>query len=222
MITMKLFNHDHIIYADDHSTVITYDGTQNHFMILKPQIKENMAISRLNYIYCDGCTIPPSRMNPIDDPDFKKHSDLFHNAVLFIPAAQSTALIPNKFWNLLNQKYQHLGIKTFTNYNGLEYEQMIPGTLPISTSISDLARIAPYFRQVIALRSGACDLIAQTTANLSILYNQEILNGAVVLEPNDIKWDSIHKLVNRENLHSYQYLPNLENKLIDNLIKQLT
>ncbi len=162
----------------------------------------------------------PSRMNPMDDED-DELIELFGRAVLLIPIAQSIKCLPNDFWRKLANKYTNEGYVVYTNYNGLEYEELIEGTMPLSSSLTELAQIAPYFSRIISLRNGTGDLIAETTAKLSIIYHAELPEKGVILEPNDVKWDSISELNGRAEIHYYQYLPDKEDELITALVGEI-
>ncbi len=217
IITCNLWCQDHIVYGFFRET-LTYKNDK--FSFVQYSNGNNMIEARLQWLGLSNGH-KPSKMLPLDEGDDSELKQLFEKSILFMPSAWSVHPIPMSFWKSLAKSYADAGFTIYTNYNGLDYERMIEGTKPLSSSIMELARIAPYFAQVISLRSGACDLLAETPANLSVLYSYELPNKGIALAPGDVTWDSIHELMTRKELNYFQYLPGYEQELNDALLKQV-
>ena len=101
----------------------------------------------------------PERMIPFDDGNNEELKEMFGQSVLLFPNAQSNygRLSPN-ILEIIAKYYLEHGYEVYTNYNGFSYETIVPDTKPLSSSIKELATIAPYFSQVISARSGAVDI----------------------------------------------------------------
>ncbi len=219
MIVMGFWNENHIRYGHFRE-VIEYDSDKNYFFLTQRGHGKSMSDERKIFLGIEGTGSRPSGIAAIDNGDDVELKKAFNKAVLLIPSAQSEISITDVFWQILADCYKKMGYEVYTNYNGLHYEQKVEGTKHISSSIKELAVMAPYFTQVIALRSGACDLLALTDTNLSVIYNSELPDRDVVLKRGDVKWDSIDEITEGDRLFFYQYLQGKDEELIKALIKQ--
>ncbi|MCR5603812.1 MAG: hypothetical protein K6G27_08940 [Lachnospiraceae bacterium] len=217
MIVMRLWNQNHIIYAHSRADLVYKD---NRFLFVQYPEGISMADTRLRWLGVNG-NYMPSKMLQLEDDQDTELSDMFGKAILLLPTAQSMQSIPKAFWKSLVERYLDEGYTVYTNYNGFKYEYVVEGTKPLSSTIMELARISPYFAQIIALRSGACDLLAETESNLSTLYCYEMPERGIVLNPGDVKWDSIHLLTDRKEMYYYQYLPGESDELISVLFEHV-
>lgn len=217
MTVMSLWNKNHIVYAHFRGALLYKDNVLS--LVQYPE-GDDMVESRRCWLGINE-EYTPSRMLPSDTEDAPELLELFGKSVLLMPTAQSVQSIPKAFWKSLAEKYTDEGYTVYTNYNGFEYEYVVEGTKPLSSTIMELARISPYFAQIIALRSGACDLLAETESNLSTLYCYEMPDRGIVLNPGDIKWDSLHLLTGRKEMYYYQYLPGESDELISVLFEHV-
>lgn len=168
----------------------------------------------------------PERMIPFDDGNNEELKEMFGQSVLLFPNAQSNygRLSPN-ILEIIAKYYLEHGYEVYTNYNGFSYETIVPDTKPLSSSIKELATIAPYFSQVISARSGAVDLLAQCGANLSVLYD----GGSVEIAPtasksvlgrNEVLLSNILDLVDRKGIVNYRVVAGEEEELLQTLMFQ--
>ncbi len=220
IIVMGYWNKNHIIYGH-YKNLLEYDSENQNFFTRQIGHGKSIAEERKLFLGIEESDILPSKMKKLDDGEDADLKALFNKAVLLIPAAQSEARVNDVFWRVLAEVYKKMGYDVFTNYNGFSYEQKIEGTKHISSTILELAQMGPYFAQVIALRSGACDLLALTDSNLSVIYNQGLTDAGVLLKKNDISWDSLYDLAGTGKLCTYQYLRDRDEELITALVRQL-
>ncbi len=172
----------------------------------------------------DDYQVSPRRMLLFDDGNNEELKEMFSNAVLFCPTMQTQqGYLPDALFETLAKKYSDIGYKCYTNYNGFSYERMIADTTPLASSLSEFSVIAPYFKQVIAVRSGACDLLAQTDANLSVIYHSnDVWNASNVLaSPEEIGQMTMFGLTKRDHLAEYVYIEGRENEFYDAVFAQL-
>lgn len=168
--------------------------------------------------------VHPQRMNTFDDGNSEELIELFSNAVLFCPTMQTQqGYIRDDFFEKLVKKYSDAGYDCYTNYNSFPYERMINGTKPLASSLQEFSVIAPYFKQVIAVRSGAADLLAQTEANLSVIYHHIDTDNSVDIyaTPEEIGMMTVFALVNRNNMSEYVYFEDKEDELIEAVYSQI-
>lgn len=166
----------------------------------------------------------PNRMLLFDDGKDEDLKQMFSNAILFCPTMQTQeGYLPDELFETLAKRYTDADYKCYTNYNGFDYERMIAETTPLASSLSEFSVIAPYFKQVIAVRSGACDLLAQTDANLSVIYHSRDVGNAnhIVASPDEIGRMTIFGLIQREHVAEYVYVEGREKEFYDAVFAQL-
>ncbi len=220
MMSRKYWKRDHIIYAMPNMADVICQGANVRFKYYCPDFCKTMIEQEKNILDLTG-EVVPSRMRPLDDGNNKEFQKCFGKSVLLLPVAQSLEMIPVTFWERLAIAFKEQGFDVYTNYNGFKYEVMVEGTLPLSTSIVELATVAPYFACVISHRSGACDLLAHTDTNLFILYNKLVDERKIYLKCDELGTSNIFDMVDRERIHNYQYIQELEDCLINELVSHL-
>ena len=91
-------------------------------------------------------------------------------SIILMPYANSNkiALRVNHFWEELAGLLMALGYTVFTNVKGPE-ELPIKGTIGLCADLGTMAAICENCRLVISLRSGICDVLAFTEANLVVV-----------------------------------------------------
>ena len=211
---------DHIVYAHPTVVQIHYDNSILRVSYYVPSHMITMRERQKRMLNLTG-DVTHSKMRPLDDGNNKELVKSFKNSILLLPTAQTLNMIPISFWEKLASRYTSKGYRVFTNYNGFEYEIMIKNTTPLSSSIVELAINAPYFTQVISMRSGACELLSQTKTNLIILYNRLVDKDDIILEKDELGKDSIFDLIDSDLIKNYQYVENMQEILINTLLEQL-
>lgn len=94
--------------------------------------------------------------------------------IVIMPYARTAAMLPVFFWEELVRRLKREGYFVYTNIGG-EKEKIIAGTIPMAESLLDTARFCESCGAVIALRSGLCDLLGFTRANLIVINTSEEL-----------------------------------------------
>ena len=218
------YNNNHILYAHTHA--IYSVGTSGFYtaQMVAEFMSLSMKESRRHILGIpNDHMITLKRMNCLDSGKDKDLHELFCSAVFFIPSMQTQAgVIPDSIYSSLVDRYQRSGYECYTNYNNLGYERMIEGTKPLTCTLKELAVIAPYFAQVISVRSGAADLVAQTEANLSVLYHNIDTKDkeAVIASPAEVGSQTVHDLVCREGIKEYIYVEGREEELAEAVFEQ--
>lgn len=94
--------------------------------------------------------------------------------VVIMPYARTAKMLPDLFWEELAGKLIQRGYFVYTNIGGGK-EKAIQGTMPMAESLLDTALFCERCSAVIALRSGLCDLLGFTKANLVVVNTSEEL-----------------------------------------------
>lgn len=94
--------------------------------------------------------------------------------VVIMPYARTAKLLPEFFWEELAGELIQRGYFVYTNIGGGK-EKAIQGTIPMTESLLDTALFCEKCSAVIALRSGLCDLLGFTKANLVVVNTSEEL-----------------------------------------------
>lgn len=221
----EAYEKNHIVYA--HFMARFYLTAQGIFVM---NISDGRMLGTMREMRRHMLGIPedyelnPQRMIPFDDGNDEELKEMFSDAVLFCPTMQTQqGYLPDELFEDMVKKYTDAGYKCYTNYNGFEYERMIKNTTPLASSLTEFSVIAPYFKQVIAVRSGACDLLAQTGANLSVIYhpNDVMHPRNICASPEEIGQMTILDLVNRNHLAEYVYLDGKNKELTEAVFSQL-
>lgn len=220
IIVMQYWNHEHIVYAHFPAYyVYNYPSfSKAQYSVLPPE--STMLETRKHMLGLNG-DITLSRMLPLDDGNNQELKALFGNAVLLMPVSQSMEGIPTSLWEQIAKTYISLGYNVYTNYNNFDYEILIDKTQPLASTIMELAEIGPYFAQVIGLRSGACDLLAETDTNLAILYGTRSQERKVELSRNELGIENIFDLIDRQEIYNYQYIEGMNDELVKALVSRV-
>ena len=219
------YENNHIIFA--HFKGRFYVNAQGIFVMhtLDERMVGTMMEMRRHMLGIpENYALNPQRMILFDDGNDTELKELFSNAILFCPTMQTQqGFIPDDVFDKLVKHYTDAGYKCYTNYNGFEYERMLKDTTPLASSLREFSVIAPYFKQVIAVRSGACDLLAQTDANLSVIYHSNDVGKAnnVLASPEEIGQMTMFGLTQRDHLAEYVYVEGRENEFYDAVFAQL-
>lgn len=216
---------NHIRYAH---FWVKYFVTNNGFMavgLVDDKMRASMTYSRKKILdIAEEYNTTPSRMLLFDDGSDEELKKMFSESIFFLPAMQTQeGYLPDELFELLVDRYKEAGYQCYTNYNDFPYERLIRGTQPLSSSLQELSVIAPYFKQIIAVRSGAVDLLAQTDANLSVIYHQVDAKDAteICATPEAIGNMTVRKLVDRDGIKEYVYTPQKEEELIEAIFSQI-
>ncbi|MCR5546731.1 MAG: hypothetical protein K6F30_09695 [Lachnospiraceae bacterium] len=168
-----------------------------------------------------------SRMMEIVPEDKEELKNMFQKSILLFPNAQSSfGNISDGVFEMIASFYKEKGYEVYTNYNGFEYESVVPGTEALSSTMIELASMAPYFAQVIGVRSGAMDLLAHTNTNLSIIYDaasQEVRSTHKTprLYQNEVLLSDVLDLVNRDEMVNYQFSHDSKDEFLRALFSQV-
>ena len=149
---------------------------------------------------------------PENDRELKKE---YEKAVLLMPGAKSVSKIPSGFWKNIADSLKEKGFDVYTNYNGLNCEEMIPGTKPLSSSVAELAQLTGYIHLFVGLRSGACDLISLTGSGRLVIVYPEDTNEekSIELDTSDLV-NNIYELGRTKDIWCYKYVEELSDELI--------
>ena len=115
---------------------------------------------------------------PTASEDLIRQYDIDEKTVILMPYAVSAIAISMFFWEMIADSLKKLGYKVFTNVG--KDEGVIRGTQELSEDIEKTAGLCEQALAVVALRSGMCDVLAQTEATLFVIntsvYHQEEWN----------------------------------------------
>lgn len=96
-------------------------------------------------------------------------------SVILMPHAHAVPRLSVSFWEKLAKIFVKNGYEVYTNVVD-ETEYVIEGTRAASESLVDMAAFAERCSLVIGLRSGLCDLLALTKANMVVIDTSENLH----------------------------------------------
>ncbi len=218
-IGMKnLWYHEGIRYAHWHFRVeISADGLRYVEFFdpkLVPNIYDTMPISR-----CHLLDIPTGSSQTrffADHPASDDIKEKYGNAVLLMPTALTQpGSIPLAFWEKLAAGLKENGYEVYCNYNSLPSEILIPGTIPLASSLLEMTELASAFRRFIGFRSGICDLLAMAGAPLTVIHPRYDQVPTIILPPDAPIVDHLYHLNQLESLLSYQYREEWEENLLD-------
>ena len=225
IIYTNKYNDNHIIYAHFRARFYLEESGINVENVSDERIYGTMESTRKAMLGIpEEYKASPRNMLTFDDGNNTELKEMFSRAVLFCPTMQTQrGYIPDKVFLKLINKYVESGYICYTNYNSFEYERMIPNTIPLASSLKEFSVIAPYFKQVIAVRSGACDLLAQTDTNLSVIYHKLDAPGTtrVCALQEEVGQLSVFTLRNRERMREYVYDDETEDELVNAVFAQL-
>lgn len=184
--------------------------------------KSNYHTLRLNTLDYLGLPFDaaPKRMNLPQSGFLPELYEKYSNAVLLMPGGYSigTQCIPESFWARLAKVLSDAGIKVYTNYNDLDCEFIIDGTIPLTTGFKELVELSRYFLGFVGIRSGICDLIAETDAKLVSIYPD---NNDVVGFDELVEMSRLSELGRDKDIWNIKYSNQEEENIIDEIMKHL-
>jgi hypothetical protein len=99
---------------------------------------------------------------------------------------------------------------------------MIEGTQPLATSLDELVDLSRYLKGFVGIRSGICDLVAETNSKLVCIYPQMTPETGMVVAPETLFKANLYYLGREEGIWNYQYGPDVEEELLDIIVSKLS
>lgn len=99
---------------------------------------------------------------------FEQNGLLPHRTIVFSPYANTEVGYPIQFWEQLADELKKKGYAVCTNCSGRERE--IPGTVRASFGLELAENFVTYAGYFIAVRSGFCDIVCNSSAKKIIIY----------------------------------------------------
>lgn len=126
----------------------------------------------LETIYCCGVFGLPLSTKPFSPSRLCEYGGETYiepgKSVIFSPYAKSVTAIKQEVWTQIVADYQKDGYTCYTNTAGNELP--LPGTIPISPSISEVQSVVERAGTFIGIRSGLCDVIREASCQKIALY----------------------------------------------------
>lgn len=143
--------------------------------------------------------------------------DRYKNAVFLAPGAYSEEAVPVSFWEELTARFLQMGMEVYYNYNQQSCDMTIKRAKPLSTSIVGLAQLGGLFRLFVGLRSGICDLMAQTPQKMVVLFTLGKDKTTIEIEEGEMGHHDAWGM-RKNGISCYQYLETHTSLLIDRII----
>jgi len=141
------------------------------------------------------------RMERLPEPS-EEDRKKYKNAVLLMPGTYTEKALPVSFWEGLANRLTNAGYEVYNNYNGNDCEMLIEGTIPLSTSLVDISRLASCFYGFVGIRSGICDLLTFAGARkLLMIYHGENENYHIETMEGDLFRNWMGNVKDNSNLH---------------------
>ena len=117
------------------------------------------------------CFTPPSKLSDKDviKAEFKEKGLIFGKTVILAPYAETIPGAPKEFWVYVSGELKKRGYIVCTNSSG-EKEPLIPGTIGVFYSYSQMIPLLEVAGSFIGVRSGLCDVISSANCTKIILY----------------------------------------------------
>ncbi len=215
-----LWNADHIIYGHAPARLIlNRDCVEFH----EEYKSKSMLVNTFDYLQlAEGSE--PERMICRYLGYSEEKDTQYGNGVLLMPGAYTykTGQIPVAFWGKVAKKLSDSGFDVFTNYNNKDCEIMIEGTQPLATSLDELVDLSRYLKGFVGIRSGICDLVAETNSKLVCIYPQMTPETGMVVAPETLFKANLYYLGREEGIWNYQYGPDVEEELLDIIVSKLS
>ena len=215
----ELWDSDHIIYGHAHARLTLH----RDYIEFREEYKyTTMLRNTFDYLKLEG-NVRPERMHCIFADYSEEKRNLYGNGVLLMPGAYSykTNQIPIEFWVKVAKRISDLGYDVFSNYNNKDCEILIEGTKPLSTSFEEIVDMSRYLKGFIGLRSGICDLIAETDAKLICIYPCLTPETGMFVSEDTLSEARLSDLGRDDGIWNYQYLAEIEEELIDEMVQKL-
>ncbi len=141
------------------------------------------------------------RMERLPEPS-EEEREKYQNAVLLMPGTYTEKALSASFWERLAGRLTNAGYEVYNNYNGNDCEMLIEGTVPLSTSLVDISRLACCFHGFVGIRSGICDLLTFAGARkLLMIYHGENENYHIETMEGDLFRNWMGNVKDNPNLH---------------------
>ena len=141
------------------------------------------------------------------------------NTVLLAPYEKSLShngfpLLPQKFWELLAEKFSEMGYKVCTNCANNKSEPPVKDTIPVLPPYGEIFRFCETCGYVVTIRSGFADMCAFSDCKKIVLYpNQKVFSLWSINEYFG-KVQGVYELI------YYDYLEKLDS-LVDCIVKDI-
>ena len=201
------WDEDGILYAGFKSGLAIFD--KKLLLYRTEEINDTVGGHAKRYLKLDANALPV-RINRFPKDVNLNNSSRSREVILF-PYAKSEKMLPEEFWSILAERLNERGLCVYSNYNGMVGEYIIPGTKPLASDFDQLIEYCYLFRAFISIRSGICDLIAQTDAPLHVLYFTEMY------------WDDkdFREIGKTDHLWKYKFDGKDYRKLVDQIVEQV-
>ncbi len=215
-----LWDEDHIIYGHAPARLIL---NRDYIELFEEYKYDTMLLNTFDYLKLTGDVVP-ERMHCKYAAYSEDNARRFGNGVLLMPGAYSykTNQVPVEFWIKMAKKLTDSGFEVFSNYNNMDCEILSEGTQPLSTTFEELVDLSRYFKGFIGLRSGICDLVAETNAKLISIYPYLTPDTGMEVPQETLRMANLFDLGREEGIWNYQYRPESEEELLDIIVKKLS
>lgn len=137
------------------------------------------------------------------DKFFSENSLVKGKTVIISPYANTSAKIPEDFWENIVKEYQDKGYIVCTNSSG-EEEPAIKGTKAVIFPLSKAIKIVEAAGLFIGLRSGFCDVVSSAKAKKIIFYPDRVYQGG--------------KFINFYSLKNMGLSEDVEERIVKNIL----
>ncbi len=170
-----------------------------------------------------GLTAPTtkSRIRVAIDGKEEEREKKYHRTVLISTGAYSVQPLPMGFWEKLVKVIRSKGYEIYVNDGGEDCDKMIDGVQSLSVTVPELVRIAPHLALFVGIRSGLCDVLAQTSVEMKVLFTGVHNRGTLDVTEQDMWTHNVYEMDRRESIKAFQYVAELEDLLIYKICEDL-
>lgn len=126
----------------------------------------------LEKVYCCGVFGLPENTKAYEPVCLREYGSLGQirqgRAVILSPYAKSVTELPDAVWAQIVESFLGRGYQCYTNVVG--DEEPLPGTMPLSPSISEMKSVVEWAGIFIGIRSGLCDVLKTANCRKVALY----------------------------------------------------
>lgn len=144
-----------------------------------------------------------------EDGREEERKQKYSKAVLLSTGAYSVESLPMTFWEKLAKAIRERGYEVYVNDGGQDCDRMIPGVKVLSTSIPELIRISSYLAYFVGLRSGLCDVLAQTPVRMTVLFSSAHDRDVLEVTKQDMWTHNVFEMDRVEGINAFQFVPKL-------------
>ena len=215
----ELWDQNHIIYGHAPAKLIL---NRDHIEFYEKYKFGSMQLNTFDYLKLVG-DVKPERMRLIFSEYSEEKAGKYGGGVLLMPGANTykTNQVPVAFWEKVAKKLYDSGFDVFTNFNNKDCDIVIEGTKPLSSSFEELVDLTRYFKGFVGLRSGICDLVAETNAKLICIYPNVTPETGIEVSPDTLFKENLYVLGREEAIWNYQYTPEVEEELLNIIVRNL-